>query len=166
MFQRQRERESWCCCSGWTRMQHCDVGLVGGAHERVTVLRLYCLGRHLRLNVLSSDMVDTRPHRRPVCGSTGGNTASVSLWCANIKAASEPLVTEKKVYLKIKLYPSLSRTEKSTRWPCVFIPPPSGSSAAERRMRNWFNHRDSQCWGSETDMVDVPVLRNTQPTPL
>lgn len=94
-----------------------DVGLVGGAHERVTVLRLYCLGRHLRLNVLSSDTVDTRPHRRPVCGSTGGNTASVSLWCANIKAASEPLVTEKKVYLKIKLYPSLSRTEKSTRWP-------------------------------------------------
>lgn len=48
------------------------------------------------------------------------HTASVSLWCANIKAASEPLVTEKKVYLKIKLYPSLSRTEKSTWCPCVF----------------------------------------------
>lgn len=78
-------------------------------------------------------MVDTHPHRRPVCGCTGVNTVSVSLWCANIKAASELLVTEKKVYLKIKLYPSLSRTEKSTRWSCVFIPPPSGSSAGEGR---------------------------------
>lgn len=39
------------------------------------------------------------------------NTQSVLPWCT--EAESEPFVTEKKVYLKIKLYPSSSRTVKN-----------------------------------------------------
>lgn len=108
------------------------------------------------------------PHSRSVFYRPGVNTASVSLWCANIKAASEPLVTEKKIYLKIKLYPSLSRTEKSTRCPAFFIPPLLGSSDAEWRRSKQMDtglpkpQRHSVLRFTETDMVNAPVFGNTQ----
>lgn len=100
----------WCQTSlKSTPTCHCTASLTFGATFKLEIFRLECFVlKHVG-----------HPYSRPVFYCTGINTASVSLWCANIKAASEPLVTEKKVYLKIKLYPSLSQTEMLT-WCPVF----------------------------------------------
>lgn len=101
----------WCQTSMKSTLTcHCAVSLMFGATFKPELFRLECFVlKHVGY-----------PHSRPVFYCTGVNIASVSLWCATIKAASEPLVTEKKVYLKIKLYSSLSWTEKSTWCTCIF----------------------------------------------
>lgn len=59
---------------------------------------------------------DTHTHTWTVLFCADVNIKSVLLWCdTNIKPDSEPFVTEKKVYLKIKLYPSYSSWTVKTK---------------------------------------------------
>lgn len=134
----------WCQTSMKSTLRcHCAVSLMFGATFKPEIFRLECFVlKHVGY-----------PHSRPVFYCTGVNIASVSLWCANIKAASEPLVTEKKVYLKIKLYSSLSWTEKSTWCPCIFSFPHCldhlllSDDTQNRWIQDFLNNRDIQCWG-------------------